>query len=228
MHALIRGFVEDVVEVVELPDPIVEFGAMQVEAEQDSDLRPLFPGRDYLGTDFREGPGVDRVEDLRALSFGDGEVGTAICLETLEHCEDPITACRELARVVGAGGLCIVSAPMLLGIHGYPNDYFRFTPEALRSMLAGFDDTWSTGFGDPGNPQWVFGVAAKGRRLELSLERLPRLAAAQRRYDESEGAFRIGPFRVPPGELARIVIREGPRVARERARARLGRRRRRR
>jgi len=27
----------------------------------------------------RRGPGVDRVEDLRALSFADGEVGTALC-----------------------------------------------------------------------------------------------------------------------------------------------------
>ena len=44
----------------------------------------------------REGPGVDRVEDLRALSFRDGSVGTALCLDTLEHCADPPQACREL------------------------------------------------------------------------------------------------------------------------------------
>ena len=94
MHRFIRAFVEDVAEVIELPDPIVEFGSMQVEAEQTSDLRPIFPGRSYLGTDYRDGPGVDRVEDLRKLSFADGEVGTAICLETLEHVSDPPAACR--------------------------------------------------------------------------------------------------------------------------------------
>src|SRR3954447_15637004 len=127
MHPAVRAFVEDVAEAIELPDPIVEFGSMQVEAEQDSDLRPLFPGRAYLGTDYRDGPGVDRVEDLRSLSFADGEVGTAICLETLEHVTDPPAACRELARVVRAdGGVAILSAPTLLGIHAYPDDYFRF------------------------------------------------------------------------------------------------------
>ncbi len=64
---LIREFVEELSRAVELPDPIVEFGSMQVEADQDGDLRPLFPGRTFIGTDMREGPGVDRVEDLRSL-----------------------------------------------------------------------------------------------------------------------------------------------------------------
>src|SRR5207247_792573 len=117
---------------VETPDPVVEFGALQVEPGQDADLRPLFAGRPYLGTDLRPGPGVDRVEDLRALTLADGSVGTALCLETLEHCEDPFAAGRELARVVADGGVCLVSTPLMLGIHGYPNDYWRFTPEGLR------------------------------------------------------------------------------------------------
>jgi SAM-dependent methyltransferase len=216
----VRGFVEDVVAAVELPDPVVEFGALQVEAEQDGDLRPLFGGRDYLGTDLREGPGVDHVEDLRALTLGDGTVGTALCLETLEHCADPVTACRELARVTATGGVCVVSAPMLLGRHGYPNDYFRFMPEALGVMLDGFDDVWTGSFGDPDIPQWVFAVAAQGRELGLSLERLPRLAAEQRRYEAAEGQFRVGPLRLGPRELARLIARDASRVARERLRAR--------
>src|SRR3954451_4520522 len=142
MQPVVRAFVEDVLEATAPPDPVVEFGSMQVEAEQNGDLRPLFAGRDFTGTDFREGPGVDRVEDLRNLTFEDGSVGTAICLETLEHCEDPLAACRELGRVTS--GVCLVSTSFLLGIHGYPNDYFRFTPEAMRSMLAagGLDAVW--------------------------------------------------------------------------------------
>jgi SAM-dependent methyltransferase len=224
VHPVVRDFVEDVIAAVPLPDPIFEFGAMQVEEEQNTDLRPLFAGRPYVGTDFREGPGVDRVEDLRALTLEDGEVGTAICLETLEHCEDPISASRELTRVVADGGACVVSAPMLIGIHGYPQDYFRYTPEAFRSMFGGFDDVWAIGYGDPAIPQWTFGVAVKGRRLDLSLERMPRLAAHQERFDRAEGRFRIGPFHIPPAELAKSLARQLPRVVRERA-AQLGARR---
>jgi SAM-dependent methyltransferase len=224
VHPAIRAFVEDVAGTVELPDPIVEFGSMQVEAVQNADLRSLFPGREYLGTDYREGPGVDRVEDLRALGFGDGEVGTAICLETLEHVSDPPAACRELARVVAPGGIAILSAPTLLGIHAYPDDYFRFMPDSFRAMLAGFDDVWVHGLGDPSMPMWVLGVAAKGRTLDLSLDRLPRTARTQREHEQARGRFRLGPFRYPARTLARELLPQIPRVVRQRVADRIRRR----
>jgi SAM-dependent methyltransferase len=221
---LIREFVENLARVVELPDPVVEFGSLQVEADQDGDLRPLFAGRPFVGTDFRPGPGVDRVEDLRALSFADGEVGTALCLDTLEHCEDPVAACRELARVTAPGGVCVISSVMLFGIHGYPSDYFRFTPEGFRSLLSGFDSVWVIGVGDPEIPTQVLGVGAQGRALDLSLELFPGLAAAQARYDRAEGMVRVGPFRMRPREVAGTLLREGARLARERVSGRAGRR----
>jgi SAM-dependent methyltransferase len=220
MQPVIRAFVEDALEVLELPDPVVEFGSYQVEPDQDGDLRPLFAGRPFTGTDFRTGPGVDRVEDLRGLSYDDDAIGTAICLETLEHCEDPLTACRELARVTAPGGVCLVSTPLLMGIHGYPNDYFRFTPEGLRSMLSPFDAAWTVGLGDPGMPLWVFGVAVNGRPLEVSLDRLPRLRAAQERFERAEGKVRLGAMHVRPGELVRALRTDLPRLARERLRRR--------
>lgn len=167
MQEIIRGFLVDLMQVVDFLDPVVEFGSLQVEEHQDGDLRSLFAGRSFIGTDMREGPGVDRVEDLRRLSFADGEVGTAICLDTLEHCADPVSACRELQRVVGDGGLCIISSVMLFGIHGYPSDYFRFTPEGFASMLDAFDDVWTAGIGDPGMPMQVVGVGARGRTLDI-------------------------------------------------------------
>jgi SAM-dependent methyltransferase len=211
---LIRAFVEDLAKAVELPDPVVEFGSMQVESGQDGDLRPLFAGRRFIGTDMREGPGVDQVEDLRRLTFGDGSVGTALCLDTLEHCEDPPAACRELARVTAPGGVCVISSVMLFGIHGYPSDYFRFTPEGFRSMLAGFDDVWVAGVGDQSIPTQVVGVGAKGRALGLSMAKLPSLAQAQEQFDRAEGMVRIGPFRMKPRDLARTIGREGTRIAR--------------
>jgi SAM-dependent methyltransferase len=216
MQPVVRDFVQDALDALELPDPVVEFGSLQVEAGQDGDLRPLFAGRDFTGSDFRAGPGVDRVEDLRALTYADGSVGTAICLETLEHVEDPLTASRELARVVRPGGVCLVSTPLLLGIHGYPNDYFRFTPEGLRAVLKPFDAVWVAGLGDPAMPLWVFAVAANGRELELSLERLPRLRAAQERYERAEGKIRLGAIQVTPRELVRALRSELPRLLRQR------------
>lgn len=220
---LIREFVRDLTRRLEFRDPIVEFGSMQVEEHQDGDIRPLFPGRPFVGTDMRLGPGVDQVEDLRALSFGDGEVGTALCLDTLEHCEDPPQACRELHRVTADGGLCVISSVMLFGIHGYPSDYFRFTPEGFAAMLSGFDDVRSVGIGHPDMPIQVVAVGAKGRTLGLSLEDLPSLADAQRRWGAARGHVRLGVVNYTPRELVGSLVGQLPRLARERVRDRLSR-----
>lgn len=209
--------------VLELPSPVVEFGSMQVEADQDSDLRRFFGDVDYTGTDFRSGPGVDRVEDLRALTFEDGSIGTSLCFDTLEHCEDPPLACRELARVTAPGGVCIISSVMLFGIHGYPNDYFRFTPEGFKAMLSGFDDVRVIGVGDPGIPREVFGVGVKGRSLDgVELERFPTVVTNQDRWDNPVHGIKVGPLRIAPRELASIIRSELPSVVRARLAARRG------
>jgi SAM-dependent methyltransferase len=218
---LIVDFVAELAGRFELREPIVEFGSLQVEPEQPSDLRPLFAGRRFIGTDIRPGPGVDRVEDLRALSFGDGEVGTALCLDTLEHCDDPLLACRELQRVLADGGVCIVSSVMFFPIHGYPSDYWRFTPEGLRVLLSGFDDVWVCGVGHPELPMQVVGLAAKARRLELDDGTLRTIREAQESWNRAEGKLRFGPLHVSPTMLARTVMRELPRAVVQRAGARL-------
>src|SRR3954452_25005027 len=195
---------------------------MQVEPDQPNGLRPLFEGRSYIGTDMREGPGVDRVEDLRSLSFADGEVGTALCLDTLEHCADPFAACREMHRVLRDGGLCVVTSVMFLAIHGYPDDYWRFTPEGIRALLANFDDVDVSFVGHPDAPSWVFGAATKKRALGVRLADLPSLVAAQRDYERAVGQLRVAPLRYSVRDFARLLWRELPRALRQRATARLG------
>jgi SAM-dependent methyltransferase len=221
-HELLHAVVREIVERVDLPEPIVEFGSLQVEPDQPNDLRPLFAGRDFTGTDMRPGPGVDRVEDLLELSFADGAVGTALCLDTLEHCTDPLRAARELRRVVSPqGGVCLITSVMLMGIHGYPNDYWRFTPEGLRLLFEGYDAADVAGMGDPGAPFWVFGIGVRGRELPLQLTELPALRRAQEDYDRAEGRVRIGPFRLGLRELGSELRSQLPRAIRERAGARL-------
>ncbi len=216
---LIRAFVADAARALELRDPMVEFGAMQVEAHQQGDLRSLFPDRDILGTDMRLGPGVDRVEDLRGLSFSDGEVGTALCVDTLEHCADPPQAGRELARVTSRdGGICIVSSVMLFGIHGYPSDFFRFTPEGMRAVLADFESTWVAGIGHPLLPFHVVGIGAHGRDLDIDLQTFPSLVEAQELYDHQPDAVRLGVLNYSTPEVLRALRDDAPRLIRDRLR----------
>jgi SAM-dependent methyltransferase len=218
---LIVEFVAELAHEIELREPIVEFGSLQVEPGQPNDLRRLFERRDYVGTDMRAGPGVDRVEDLRALTFADAEVGTALCLDTLEHCADPAGACRELHRVLAPGGLAVLSSVMFFPVHGYPNDYWRFTPEGLRLLCEPFADVWTCGVGHPELPMQVVALARKGGPLGLDARSLHTLADAQRQWNRAEGKVRIGVLHVPLKELGRTLARELPRAAAQRAAARL-------
>lgn len=221
---LIVDFVAELAGAIDLPEPIVEFGALQVERDQPHDLRPLFAGASYIGTDLRDGPGVDRVEDLTRLTFSDGEVGTALCLDTLEHCADPLAACRELHRVLRPGGVCVITSVMLFPIHDYPHDYWRFTPEGFETLLAPFDEVWVTGIGYPTLPMQVLGVGAKARRLGLSAGMFGSLLREQQRWERAEGMVRFGVVHVSLRELARGLARDLPRAVVQRAGARLSRR----
>lgn len=217
---LIIDFVRELTQQIELPEPIVEFGSLLVEPDQPGDLRTLFPRRQFIGTDMRAGPGVDRVEDLRGLSFAEAEVGSAICLDTLEHCEDPRQACHEMHRVLRPGGVCVISSVMLFPIHAYPNDYWRFTPEGFRLLLAPFDDVWVTTVGPAELPMQVIGVAARGRSLGLSEKPFMSLQAAQRAWDPQD-MISLGVIPYSLGNLVREVSGQLPRVLARRAVARL-------
>jgi SAM-dependent methyltransferase len=132
-----KAFCRLAAETFDCPGPVYEFGSYQVEGQVDyADLRGLFPGREYVGCDMRPGPGVDRVEDVSAMSLGDGDAGTVLCIETFEHVFEVRRAFDEVYRVLKPGGLFVITSPLNFRIHGYPDDYWRMTPSCLRRMMA--------------------------------------------------------------------------------------------
>jgi SAM-dependent methyltransferase len=152
-----------VAETVRLPEPVFEFGALQVDDQQTiANLRPLFPGLRYVGCDARSGPGVDRVLDLERLALDDASVGTAIVAETLEHVRDPIRAVDEVRRVLQPDGVAILTSCLDFKIHAYPDDYWRFTPSAFRHLLREFDVAVVGAQGHAAFPHTIFGIGFRG------------------------------------------------------------------
>ena len=132
-----KAFCQLVAETFDCPGPVYEFGSYQVEGQLDyADLRSLFPGKDYVGCDMRPGPGVDRVEDVSAISLPDQSAGTVLCIETFEHVFEVRRAFDEVFRVLKPGGVFVITSPLNFRIHGYPDDYWRMTPNCLRRMMA--------------------------------------------------------------------------------------------
>lgn len=77
----------------------------------------------------------DTVTDAEYLPFGSGVFDAVICSELLEHVFSPGKVLEEVSRVLKPGGNIIACAPFMVGIHGDPYDYGRYTDSYWRRML---------------------------------------------------------------------------------------------
>lgn len=71
------------------------------------------------------------------LPFRDGSVGCVLLFNVLEHIYHYQQLCTEIARVLPKGGVCYVFVPFIHRIHGDPNDYFRYSEQAVKRILSG-------------------------------------------------------------------------------------------
>lgn len=209
MRKNIRNLVQQVFRFFPVEDPVYEFGSYQVEGQEGfADLRPLFPGKEYVGCDFREGPGVDRVENIEKLTLPDESVGTALLLDTLEHVQRCTAACREVFRVIKPGGSVLASSVMDFKIHDHPYDYWRFTPEALNLMLEPFPVRIIGSQGMLLIPHTVFAIGIKSNDPpDLDLHEM---AGAFREAMKSE----LSPVRKVKHAMARFLTKKMERFLR--------------
>ena len=131
------AFVREHIELFQ--PPFLEVGSRDYGTTQD--FRPLFPGAEYVGVDMEAGPGVDVVLDLAApfevldRTLSGKRFRTVFCLCVLEHCRNPFLMCQNIAGLLEPGGVVYVSVPFAWKFHGYPSDYWRFTPQAIRLLF---------------------------------------------------------------------------------------------
>ncbi len=163
MRELIKQFVKIVADSLTIVEPIYEFGSLQVPTQEGfADLRPIFLGKEYVGCDMREGPGVDRIMDLHNINLSPETVGTVLILDTLEHVEFVRKAIEEAHRILKPNGILVISSVMKFPIHDYPYDYWRFTPEAFKSILKPFAASFVDFAGDKQFPHTVVGIGFRG------------------------------------------------------------------
>jgi hypothetical protein len=122
--------------------PILEIGSKNYGSVS-YDYRGLFVGRGaYVGTDMAPGDGVDVVADLTAdfdclpESLRTRRFGAILCMSVMEHVRDIYKFALNLRQLLAVDGIAFVSVPWVWRFHGYPSDYWRFSPEALKFLLA--------------------------------------------------------------------------------------------
>jgi len=119
------------------------------------DVRDLFP--DYIGMDSRTGPNVDVVANAHGIPFECQTFDNVVCLEMLEHDQNPFMTISEIWRVLKLGGSVIVTVPGIgFPRHDYPSDYWRFTGDGFRVLFGIFTDIKTIEDNDH-----VFGIAKK-------------------------------------------------------------------
>lgn len=94
-----------------------------------------------VGVDMLPGPGVDAVinmEEPAALALG--TFAHIECVSVLEHSRRPWLLAANLERMLQPGGTLYLTVPFIWRVHGYPDDYWRFTLTGVRELLPGI--TW--------------------------------------------------------------------------------------
>lgn len=104
-------------------------------------LTEQLPELTMIGSDISAGDNVDLVLDITAplhvvQSSVDNRIFDSIfCISVLEHIPNIFNACRNISYLLKPGGALFISVPFVFRYHGYPGDFWRFTPEAINYLF---------------------------------------------------------------------------------------------
>jgi SAM-dependent methyltransferase len=98
---------------------------------------PLFTpyAESYAGVDPVENPRADLRAAAEELPLADASVDVSLCIQVLEHVDDPRAVVSELARVTAPGGRVLLSTHGVMVYHPNPVDRWRWTHEGLERLF---------------------------------------------------------------------------------------------
>lgn len=76
--------------------------------------------------------------DMQSMPYEDNTFDYVVSDQVLEHVKKPWIAVDEVHRVLKPNGLVVLTTCLMNYVHGVPDDYFRFTPDGLRSLCENF------------------------------------------------------------------------------------------
>jgi hypothetical protein len=112
---------------------VVEIGSQNVNGS----IRDVCPKHyAYVGIDYAPADGVDIVlEDEYVFPLPDNYADMVVTSSCFEHAEMFWLTFLEGMRITKSGGLFYINAPSQGPYHAYPQDCWRFYPDAARALL---------------------------------------------------------------------------------------------
>ncbi len=93
-------------------------------------------------------PGFDMQLDMTRLALDDSSIDAFISLYAIEHIYDYQATIKEVYRCLKSGGRYLIVSPFLYYYHAAPDDYFRFTMNALERLFEDFNILYKTPLGN--------------------------------------------------------------------------------
>jgi SAM-dependent methyltransferase len=132
----------EIFRLLEQAQEQIPAGARVLDAGSgEGQYKPYFAHTAYTGIDLAVGDvtwdytGLDVVGNLQRLPFEDNSFDAAVCIQTMEHVNEPMKVTNEIGRVLKPGGRYYLSAPMSWHQHQKPHDFFRYTSFGFRYLL---------------------------------------------------------------------------------------------
>lgn len=121
------------------PSCVLEVGTRRSAPDRQTHSLRFFPWverENYVMLDARDGIDVDMLGDLHSLPADwSKKFECFIASAVFEHLERPWIAAKEVARVLSPGAPFLIVTHQCFPLHGHPNDFFRFSKEALRLIF---------------------------------------------------------------------------------------------
>lgn len=122
--------------------------------ERQRNLADALELAEVVRLDFEPSYELDVVADARRLPFGDASIDRIGADSVLEHIAHPHQVIRECFRVLRPGGAMFFITPFAFNLHGYPEDYLRYTPSWYEQICR--EEGFETVAADVGQAQGMY------------------------------------------------------------------------
>ena len=136
-EATIKSFVGKIAASTPSSAHVLDAGAGECR------FKSSFAHARYVGVDFGQGDPswdysrLDAFGRLEELPFQDRSFDRVISIVVLEHTAEPCRVLSEFRRVLSDNGTVHLVVPHMWEEHQRPHDYFRFTSNGIRYLMAG-------------------------------------------------------------------------------------------